>query len=124
MPQSLSTTLAGRRVESVRCPGALALGLSGELTVTVTGDFRLSGPHGVEHFYPSLAGRPTGGLLRLPASTVTAAGTTQAGALVLSLDCGLTLTVPPDATTAPWTVTTPAGPLFTALPGGYSTTPG
>jgi hypothetical protein len=124
MRPSLSDTLTGRQVETVRCGAAVALGLSGGLTLTVAADFRLTGPSGVEHFYPSLADRPSGGLLRLPASRITAAGTTQAGALVLSLDCGLTLTVPPDTTPEPWSVAGQGGRIFTALPGGYSTTPG
>ncbi|AUG81465.1 hypothetical protein CFP65_6832 [Kitasatospora sp. MMS16-BH015] len=121
MTPSLSAALTGRRIETLRCGPEPLLDLSDGLLIRIAGDFRLAGPRGVEHYYPGLVTHPTGGLKRLPGSLITEAGTTLAGALVLTLDSGLTLTVPPDSTDRPWQVANPAGPLFTALPGGYTT---
>ncbi|WP_441247408.1 DUF6188 family protein [Kitasatospora sp. McL0602] len=121
MIDALTTTLGGRRVETLRYGTELVLGLSGRLAVTVASDYRLSGSSGVEHFFPGLALHPTGGLLRLPGARIAEAAATAAGGLRLVFDCALTLTVPPDTDEHPWTVTGPSGPLFTALPGGFFT---
>ncbi|GAA2750309.1 DUF6188 family protein [Kitasatospora cinereorecta] len=125
MAHPIDSVLAGRRVEDVTGGLRLTLRLSGALEVGIENDFRLTGPAEVEHFYPALGMRPTGGLPTLLDARLTAAHVTPAGALVLAFDTRHTLTVAPD--TAPggpehaWTVTGPTGPLFTALPGGYLT---
>ncbi|WP_441248623.1 DUF6188 family protein [Kitasatospora sp. McL0602] len=121
MTDALAAVLGGRQVETVRYGTELVLGLSGRLTLTVASDFRLGGPSGVEHFFPSLALHPTGGLLRLPGARIAEAAATAAGGLRLVFDCALTLTVPPDTAYRPWEVGGPSGSLFTALPGGYLT---
>lgn len=121
MSHSLTAVLCGRRVEALEGGYHLVLGLSDGLAVTIGSDFRLTGGSGVEHFYPGLAMEPSGGLLKLPGARIVEAATTLSGGLHLTFDCGLVLAVPPDTADRPWAVTGPAGPLFTALPGGYLT---
>ncbi len=127
MPQSLTSVLGGRRVQALEGGHQFVLDLSDGLSVTISSDFRLSsggaanGSAGVEHFFPGLTMQPSGGLLKLPGARITEAGTTPAGGLHLIFDCALTLAVPPDTADRPWIVTGPAGPLFTAFPGGYLT---
>ncbi|MDH6579278.1 DUF6188 family protein [Kitasatospora sp. MAP5-34] len=128
MPHSLASVLGDRRVVCLQGGYQFVLELSDGLAVTISSDFRLTtgeavtGIAGVEHFFPGLAMEPSGGLLKLPGARISEAGTTLAGGLHLSFDCGLALDVPPDTADQPWVVTGPTGPLFTALPGGYLTT--
>ncbi|GAA3002742.1 hypothetical protein GCM10020229_13460 [Kitasatospora albolonga] len=121
MTESIAEALTGRRVERVRGGGQVRLDLDDGLTVLVDSDFRLRTPGGVEHFYPHLGADVAGGLAELAGARVTDTTVTPAGGLELAFDCGRRLSVPADTVHRPWQVSGPAGPLFTAEPGGYLT---
>ncbi|MEV6978985.1 DUF6188 family protein [Kitasatospora sp. NPDC093806] len=120
----LGAALTGRRVAAVSGGGRLELTLDGPVTVRVVHEFRFAGPAEVEHFYPELTFRPTGPLLALVGRKVGSARVTMAGGLELvfdgegSSDDAASLSVPPHARLAPWSVFTPRGPVCAGLPGG------
>jgi hypothetical protein len=118
MQNSITDVLAGHRVESVKGGSQLDITLDGPVTVRVEHEFRLAGPAEVEHFYPDLTFEPSESLLGLVGHPVGAARVTMAGGLELDFASGHTLSVPPDARRAPWSVYTPHGPVCTALEGG------
>ncbi|MEU9127964.1 DUF6188 family protein [Kitasatospora sp. NPDC048540] len=115
--------LRGHRVETVEGGYRLRVGLTGGLAVTVDNDFRLTGPHEVEHFYPGLTMAPAGGLAALVGALVTAVRVSPAGSLEMDFDTGRTLAVPPEpgpgGPAVAWRVSGPGGALFTSVPGGY-----
>lgn len=118
MRNLIEDILVGRRVESVAGGVQLDIALAGPVTVRVGHDFRFAAPTEVEHFYPALGFRPSGALVALVGRTVGAAQVTMAGGLELDFDGGGTLSVPPHAQVAPWSVGTPDGVVCTALAGG------
>ncbi|MFF1873937.1 DUF6188 family protein [Kitasatospora herbaricolor] len=118
MQNLIADVLAGHRVESVKGGFQLDITLVGPVTVRVENEFRLAGPSEVEHFYPDLTFEPSEALLELVGRSVGAARVTMAGGLELAFDSGHTLSVPPDARRAPWSVFTPHGAVCTALEGG------
>ncbi|PBC71239.1 hypothetical protein BX265_5836 [Streptomyces sp. TLI_235] len=122
MVREIESVLAGLRVEAVGTAGPLRLALSGGVVLTVANDFRVRTAAEVEHFYPGLSVPAAGLLASLAGARVTAAAVNPAGGLELVFDRGVTLSVPPDTAVsgaAAWQVSGPAGPMFTAEPGGY-----
>ena len=118
MQKSIIDILAGLRVESVKGGVQLDIVLAGPVTVRVENEFRLALPSEVEHFYPGLTFEPTEALLGLVGLTLDVARVTMAGGLELAFEADRTLSVPPDARRAPWSVLTPHGAVCTALEGG------
>ncbi|MFC5664166.1 DUF6188 family protein [Kitasatospora misakiensis] len=124
----LDVALVGRRVTAVSGGDRLDLTLDGAVTVRVAHEFRFAGRAAVQHFFPALTFRPTGPLLGLVGREVGSARVTRAGGLELSFtggpvddreaDGGETLSVPPHALIAPWSVFTPDGTISAGLPGG------
>ncbi|MFD9126591.1 DUF6188 family protein [Kitasatospora sp. NPDC059571] len=123
MVRAIESELASRRVESVAVAGRLTVRLSGGVVVTAENDFRLRTATEVEHFYPGLALAPSGSLAALVGARVAAAGVTRSGGLELDFGPAGVLSVQPETAgpdaPAAWRVAGPAGPLFTAEPGGY-----
>ncbi|MFI6444737.1 DUF6188 family protein [Kitasatospora sp. NPDC050543] len=120
-PDTVGPGIQGAAAPGSSAPGPGAPGASGArgpVTVRVENAFRFAGPAEVEHFYPDLTFEPSESLLGLVGRSVQLARTTMAGGLELAFDDGHTLSVPPDAIRAPWSVFTPHGPVCTALQGG------
>ncbi|MGW4891494.1 DUF6188 family protein [Kitasatospora sp. NPDC004240] len=118
MQNSIAQVLTGRRVTEVSGGTRLEVVLDGPVTVRVGHEFRFAAPSEVEQFYPELTFTPTAGLLGLVGGTVAAARVTLAGGLELAFDGGESLSVPPHAVVAPWSVFTPGGAVCEGLAGG------
>ncbi|WP_395293156.1 DUF6188 family protein [Kitasatospora hibisci] len=118
MQNGIAEVLTGRRVAAVSGGGRLDLTLDGPVTVRVAHEFRVDAPSEVEHHYPGLTLRPTGPLLGLVGRAVAGARVTMAGGLEVAFDGGVTLSVPPHAVVAPWSVLTPEGAVCDGLAGG------